>query len=680
MTSFLRLLDAPDKAAALLDAVVGRASKRVFHANPQNFANVPAAPFAYWAHPKLISVFENLPPLEAEGRTARGGIMTQGDARFLRLAWEVTSTNENKWKFVGKGGAYAKYYADIHLMVNWGKTGQEMRLFYDLATQGMSFGGFGRNEAFYFRPGLTWTQRTQSGFNIRALPANCIFGHKGPTVFTFENKHYDLSRLLGMMNSQPFILLLNLQVAFGSFEVGVIQRTPVPDMDNPDGTRLGELALACVELKRNLDRTNEISHVHHLPALLQVGGDTLTARAAAWGRRIADTEAQLAAHQREIDDIAFKLYGIEGEDRRTIEEGPGGAGADAAEVVEGDDEGEGESEATGDARSLVAAVVSYLIGLPFGRWDIRYATGERPVPELPDPFAPLPVCPPGMLQNGLGLPAAPEDVPASYPLRISWPGILVDDEGHREDIEGRVREAIQVIWGERDEAIEQEACATLGAKTLREYFRKPGLFFAEHLSRYSKSRRQAPIYWPLSLGGGYTLWLYYHRLTDQTLYSCVNDFVEPKLAQVRQELAWIAQHSSGGSAEQRDVERLSDLEAELRDLHNELLRVATFWKPNFNDGVQITAAPLWRLFQHKPWQKKLKETWEKLEQGDYDWAHLAYSIWSERVREKCRADKSLAIAHGLEELYVEAPAAAKKGRGRGKKAGVEGGGMFEGEA
>ena len=33
------------------------------------------------------------------------------------------------------------------------------------------------------------------------------------------------------------------------------------------------------------------------------------------------------------------------------------------------------------------------------------------------------------------------------------------------------------------------------------------------------------------------------------------------------------------------------------------------YKPNLNDGVQITAAPLWPLFRHKPWQKVLKDTW-----------------------------------------------------------------------
>ena len=103
-------------------------------------------------------------------------------------------------------------------------------------------------------------------------------------------------------------------------------------------------------------------------------------------------------------------------------------------------------------------------------------------------------------------------------------------------------------------------------------------------------------------------------------------------------------------------------------LREELLRLAPTWKPNHDDGVQITAAPLWRLFRHRPWQTVLRDTWEKLEQGDYDWAHLAMAYWPDRVREKCRTDKSLAIAHDLEHLYEPPPEApAKAGRGRRKK-------------
>jgi len=277
-----------------------------------------------------------------------------------------------------------------------------------------------------------------------------------------------------------------------------------------------------------------------------------------------------------------------------------------------------------------------------------------------------------MLQNDAGYPFTHEDAQTlrasckwDYPIDIPWDGILIDDPGHPLDIEARVRQVIEVIWKDRAEAIEHEACQILGVASLRDYFRRPAAFFADHLKRYSKSRRQAPIYWPLSTASGsYTLWIYYHRLTDQTLFTCVNDFIEPKLLQVGERLGKLRREERLGKAETKELEDLLDLEAELRDMRDEMLRLTRLpWKPNLNDGVQITAAPLWKLFAHKPWQKKLQETWKALEKGEYDWAHLAYSIWPERVKEKCRKDRSLAIAHDLEDLYVEVPAAPKK-RGR----------------
>jgi hypothetical protein len=63
----------------------------------------------------------------------------------------------------------------------------------------------------------------------------------------------------------------------------------------------------------------------------------------------------------------------------------------------------------------------------------------------------------------------------------------------------------------------------------------------------------------------------------------------------------------------------------------------------------------------------LKEIWEKLEKADYDWAHLAMIYWPDRVREKCRTDKSLAITHEVEDLYEpppEDPVAGRRGRKR----------------
>jgi hypothetical protein len=90
------------------------------------------------------------------------------------------------------------------------------------------------------------------------------------------------------------------------------------------------------------------------------------------------------------------------------------------------------------------------------------------------------------------------------------------------------------------------------------------------------------------------------------------------------------------------------------------------YQPNLNDGVLITASPLHKLFRLPKWRKDLEECWKKLTPGEYDWAHLACSIWPKRVREKCKTDRSIAIAHGLEELHQE-PETQKKPRKAKKK-------------
>ena len=101
---------------------------------------------------------------------------------------------------------------------------------------------------------------------------------------------------------------------------------------------------------------------------------------------------------------------------------------------------------------------------------------------------------------------------------------------------------------------------------------------------------------------------------------------------------------------------------ELIELRDTLRKIAQNYRPDDDDGVQITAALRWPLFCHKLWQKVLKETWAKL---------VAMNYWPERVREKCKTNKTLAIAHALEALCFEPEAKPKKTRGRKKARGGE---------
>ena len=361
---------------------------------------------------------------------------------------------------------------------------------------------------------------------------------------------------------------------------------------------------------------------------------------------------QLAEIHREINEIAFGLYGIAGSDRQMIEDSlDAGYFQIPSEDCMVDEEAEDEEirgKSGQEEQDYIIDLLSYSLGCLLGRWDLRFATGECQPPEVPDPFAPLPVCSPGMLQGLDGLPR--RETPPGYPLCINWAGILVDDSGHPDDIMCRIRDVLELIWEDRAEAAEHEAYDLLGVKSLRDYIARPHGFFADHLKRYSKSRRKAPIYWPLSTtSGSYTVWLYYHRLTDQTLYTIVNHYVEPKIEDVQR--AMIRTEEALPNASGADSTRLRDalhehrkFLGELQDMKQELLRVAALpYKPDLNDGVIINAAP---LFTHSsnivPGRKTVQiagRSWKRGTTTGRTWPTL--SGYRPRIRRPLRSAATL---------------------------------------
>ena len=638
MTHFLRLLTEKHKESALVTACQsvrqGHSEPCHFELTAESFDAVPGKPFAYWVSDAVRNVFTALSSLEAGERTARQGLTTAEDFRFLRAWWETDSA---AWFGFAKGGAFSRFYADVYLLTNWANDGSEIKAGicqrYPYLNGNAEF--VAKNTQYYLRPGLTWPRRTQGGLSMRALPAGCIFADKGPAAFVDNNDPDELLALLALVNSSSFALLVSLQVSFGSYEVGVMQRTPIPTLNASVRQRLASLSRQAWSLKRTHDTIEETTHAFVLPHALRVRlGDF----------EPTNSEAHLARIQSEIDDIAFDLYGFNETDRVAVQ---GNQGVAHDGDVEGSADDEGDDEDSAMPEDHTAGLLSWAAGVAFGRFDWRLATGARAVPAEPEPFDPLPAKSPGMLPDS----AEPFHVHA---------GILVDDQGHPHDLPRLVEEVLNRV----DISVPDD---------VRRWLRKD--FFAFHLQHYSKSRRKAPVYWPLTTASGsYTLWVYYPSLNNQTLFTAVNDFLDGpngKLTQVSRECADLRAKGSGRSRdEEKQYETLQTFELELTNLRDALLKIAPTYQPNHDDGAQISASPLWPLFRHKPWQKSIKDTWVKLEKGDYDWAHLAMAYWPERVREKCKTDKSLAIAHGREDLYVEPNADPKKTRGK-KKAGGE---------
>lgn len=645
-----------------------RAARTLFLTPRQEIVSIPGQVFAYRMVPSVRRAFAVHPPLDEDFAMkverprgvgshhahVRQGLIPGDQFRFTRLATEVPYGSPT-WRWAAKGGDYAKFLSLEDVLILWQNEGAEIKMYAEI-----NYGGASRtikNEQHFFHRGISFPRVSSVGLNARVLPANSLFTDTGMAVL-IENPRLRLS-ILGFLNSRLADYCCDSLHPGRKYEIAHLSSLPVsPQL--LESNDLIEHVNGAIRLICHFHAGDEDLPHFLLPANPK---NIASARREHFGPSFVDVAMELAQLQAAINETVYKLFEIPIKDQEVI----------AADLFQEtgtrlppiaraflNPETVANENCIGESYGEAAGLSSYLLGTAFGRWDIRYATGECQPPELPDPFDPLPICPPGMLQSAEGLPAEQKDVLAYYPLRISWPGILVDDESHPEDIVARVREAIEVIWKERAETIEQEACEILDVKTLRDYFRRPAAFFADHLKRYSKSRRQAPIYWPLSTkSGSYTLWIYYHRLTDQTLHTALADFIDPKLKSIRSEISLLRESGN----RQALLEELRNLEVELADLRDEIERVIKLpWKPNLNDGVLITASPLWKLFRLPKWQKDLKACWEKLEKGEYDWAHLAYSIWPERVEKVCKKDRSIAIAHGLEHLCQAAPPKAKKAK------------------
>jgi hypothetical protein len=724
------LLDAEDKEDGLKQALEGRRQARFVHL--ATMTSIPGKPFAYWIPEEFLARVLAFPQMADSDAEARVGLQTDDDFRFLRLAWEINYCSfAARWKFISKGGEYSPFYDDLHLVVDWGNDAASMRAFIE---QRYSWTKNARSVSKYGQPGLTYSERTTSELSLRPLPGSTVFSIAGPAILAASEEV--LLAILALGYTRLFRILLEMFVGGGDavqsgsaarhYKAGILNQLPLPRLDSQVGRELAASGRECAQLAIENWRSDESSRF--FAGFLIKNATTLMDDCATHLAAFEDRLCALEERTGEAELKALELYGLDARwvDFLRVNYGlhPSEVSSDVppATVAEQmqwnvDDLVDALARKRGFSRQttklaywtdrryeaiallngssvsqIVAArrstqvpdwhcrkraedILSYCLGIAFGRWDIGFATGEKKAPDLPHPFAPLSVSSPGMLQSAQALPLTRSDVEGrqaagqwDYPLEIPWDGILVDDVDHPDDVVRRVRKVLTIIWKERAEAIEQEACETLATKDLGEYFRKPSLFFADHLKRYSKSRRQAPIYWPLSTASGsYTLWIYYHRLNDDLLYTALNKYVKPKIDDTERELRRIeAEVPNATGREASDLrnafERTTDLIEELREFRDELALVAELpYKPDLNDGVLITASPLWKLFRLLKWRKDLEECWRNLAAGEFDWAQLAYSIWPERVREACRRDRSIAIAHGLEALCeVEAKPVNKK--------------------
>lgn len=665
------------KARELLDKIEGVVTKDVWCVDPTEFVNLPNAVIGYDFKPYMLRSFTHEKSIRQRSLQAFTGSQLPKEPYF-RLWWEPSKIEPKPFvRNIFKGGSFNAYVCSLRDVFIANVP------FAELPT-GSSTKIYNLNH--YGKPGVAWGERGD-WLCAYVLPKDCCFALEGPTI-PVPYKSERLS-LLGYLNTPIAREMIN-RICGQHKTSGYVNLLPYKPFKNLDiiAEKVKSAVYALI-LPRRLDETQ----------LWFTGFETALSIhevARALYDEISSAKGTSDLTQKHVHEACVQLYSLNKAESLELD--------DLIEALPNEAFPIEDVDYDQKCRWFAAhSCFSWSIGNIFGRWDIRYAINKLLSPELPDPFSPLPNCPPGMLIGPDRLPAesgciASEEwlfvrpgtniqategaikdatIPDSkYPLRISWDGILVDDPGfegnqlHDKDIETRIREVVDALWGEKAQTIDTELCKILKVPDLRTYCRK--LFFQDHIKRYTKSRRKAPIYWQLSTpSASYSIWLYYHRFTKDTFYQVLNEYVAPKLQFEERELEKIRQKYGPDptSGQRKQLDARETFVSELKTFKGEVALIAPLWNPDLNDGVIINFAPLWRLApQNKTWQKECKKVWDKLVKGDYDWAHLAMHLWPERVVPKCIKDRSLSIAHGMEGAFWEED---EDGKWRSKKVSQE---------
>ncbi len=409
------------------------------------------------------------------------------------------------------------------------------------------------------------------------------------------------------------------------YEAGAVQRLPIPPLF--EQSLAPQLAVCSTKIwheKRRIDSLIETSHAFIVPWI----GDKLPA--------IEIYEEELVNERGKCDVLAADE---QAKINKVVEEAYGFRipAAEKKHLITGEGSDDEEAATGMDASRILC---SYLVGAAFGRWvaPIRFDEHRK---SLVGPLDPLPTQAPGAAPAAAAKLYYAEEASGESPLLNGCRGAL------------RLATGLPSV-----DSYEQDLATRLGLPTLRDYLSRPAGFFADHLAVYSKSRRKAPIYWPLSTKSGkFTLWVYYPKLDDQSLPKLIADVLSPKIRTLSQEIE-NRRATPGGK-----IGELEALRLELEEMRSDFMDLINRgYRPNQNDGVLITACPLAKYFRHAGFRGKLEVCWRELARGDYDWSHLAMAMWPERALEACKKDRTIAIAHGKEELCPAEPQKAARVR------------------
>ncbi|MCO8086973.1 BREX-1 system adenine-specific DNA-methyltransferase PglX [Acinetobacter indicus] len=531
---FFRLVDtAQDSKELELKAGLNRFDSTV----QDDFKKIPGSPVAYWASSKIVSVFDK-GELLGKISIPRQGNTTTNNAKFVRDWYEVNFSrlgigfsnlrdfidSQKKWCPYNKGGGSIKWFGLNTNVVNWENDGFEIKSISHSVIA---------NSKEYFKPGITFSTVSSSGFGFRSFDEGFIFDNKGASIFIQGDEKY---YLISLLNSKIFDATIHKISPTVSLQPGDVAKMPVlyPEVNEYHSIITNSL-LAIEKSKVNWD-SYETSWDFTQNPIIRTGQSNLEQAFNTWQQQNADAVAEMKRLEEENNKLFIDAYGLQDELTPDVPD-------EQITLTRADREKDSQR------------LVSYALGCMMG----RYSLDE-----------------PGLIYAHAGNQNFDASRYQTFPADAD--GIIPLTEMHwfEDDATHRIREFLTAVWGKDKldanmlwlaESLDKKANET-AEDTIRRYLASK--FYKDHMQTYKKR----PIYWLFSSGkqGAFQALVYLHRYNESTLARMRTEYVMPlisKMAAYANSLE-TAKESSDSAAEIKRIEK------KLQDLHKQQAELSSF--------------------------------------------------------------------------------------------------------
>lgn len=462
-----------------------------------NFEKIPGCPIGYWFKKAFLGLFDSI--MIGDICEGKNGITTSDNDYFLRMWQEVsfeqirfdktlgTLEDCDKWIPYNKAGGKRRWYGNLDFVINWLNKGQEIKELRD--EKGKKLASV-RNESYYFKEQVSWSDIKSNGTSFRYYPAGMIFDASANS-----EKTLDMYPILAIANSKIMDMFAEFYNPGIHFKIGNFYNVPYP-LSSEKKEKTGLKAAENVLISKQDWDAHETSwdfEQNPLVALAQQSSETgidiagksihISDMVARFKDEWTEKFMQLHANEVEINKQFIEIYGLQDELTPDVP-------FDEVTILQQGEKTIEDNKIVWHDDVIVKQFISYAIGCIMGRYSVN--------------------------RKGLVL-ANQGDGIENYHLLVPDGRFEPDDDGivplmdenspFCDNAVSRISDLVKTVFGNDTQAENLNYIeATLG-KSLCDYMKKD--FWKDHKKMYQKR----PVYWLFaSKKGAFQCLAYMHRM------------------------------------------------------------------------------------------------------------------------------------------------------------------------